>query len=182
VLYRNGQKASMSTRAGEYVTLRELRSEVGNDAARFYYVLRKSDQHLDFDLDLAKSQSTDNPVYYIQYAHARVCSVLAEWGGDAAALGKADLGLLVSGHELALMKRLLEYPEIVEAAARELAPHMIAYYLKDLAGDLHTYYNAEKFLVEDEGLRLARLALISATRQVLANGLTLLGVKAPEKM
>jgi arginyl-tRNA synthetase len=172
----------MSTRSGSFVTLRELRSEVGDDAARFYYVLRKSDQHLDFDLDLAKSQSTDNPVYYIQYAHARVCSVLAEWGGDTAALGKADLALLASSHELALMKRLLEYPEIIEAAARELSPHLIAYYLKDLAGDLHTYYNAEKFLVDDEALKLARLALVSATRQVLANGLALLGVKAPEKM
>jgi arginyl-tRNA synthetase len=182
VLYRGGQKVQMSTRSGSFVTLRELRGEVGNDAARFYYVLRKSDQHLDFDLDLAKSQSTDNPVYYIQYAHARVCSVLAEWGGDVAALGRADLSLLVSGHELALMKRLLEYPEIIEAAARELAPHMIAYYLKDLAGDLHTYYNAEKFLVDDEALRLARLALVSATRRVLANGLDLLGVQAPEKM
>ena len=182
VLYRGGQKVQMSTRSGSFVTLRELRSEVGNDAARFYYVLRKSDQHLDFDLDLAKSQSTDNPVYYIQYAHARVCSVLAEWGGDAVALNKADLTLLVSSHELALMKRLLEYPEIIEAAARELSPHLIAYYLKDLAGDLHTYYNAEKFLVEDEALKLARLALVAATRQTLANGLGLLGVKAPEKM
>ncbi len=109
-------------------------------------------------------------------------SVLAEWGGETAVLGKADLSLLVSSHELALMKRLLEYPEIIEAAARELSPHLIAYYLKDLAGDLHTYYNAEKFLVDDEALKLARLALVSATRQVLANGLTLLGVKAPEKM
>jgi arginyl-tRNA synthetase len=214
VLYRGGQKVQMSTRSGSFVTLRELRSEVGNDAARFYYVLRKSDQHLDFDLDLAKSQSTDNPVYYIQYAHARVCSVLAafaekqsgghphpsplpegegdavaqsavalnEWGGNASALNRADLALLVSGHELALMKRLLEYPEIVEAAARELSPHHVAYYLKDLAGDFHTYYNAEKFLVDDEALKLARLALVSATRQVLSNGLALLGVKAPEKM
>jgi arginyl-tRNA synthetase len=182
VLYRGGQKVQMSTRSGSFVTLRELRSEVGNDAARFYYVLRKSDQHLDFDLDLAKSQSNDNPVYYIQYAHARLCSVLAEWGGDVSALNSADLALLVSSHELALMKRLLEYPEIIVAAAHELSPHLIAYYLKDLAGDLHTYYNAEKFLVEDEALKFARLALVSATRQVLANGLALLGVQAPEKM
>lgn len=182
VLYRGGQKVQMSTRSGSFVTLRELRSEVGNDAARFYYVLRKSDQHLDFDLDLAKSQSNDNPVYYIQYAHARVCSVLAEWGDDPSSLSHADLGLLTSPHELGLMKRLMLYPETLEAAAKELSPHQIAYYLKDLAGDLHTYYNAEKFLVEDEALKLARLSLITATRQVLANGLSLLGVSAPQKM
>jgi arginyl-tRNA synthetase len=182
VLYRDGQKVSMSTRSGEFVTLRELRQEVGNDAARFYYVLRKSDQHLDFDLDLAKSQSNDNPVYYIQYAHARICSVLAEWGGDTSSLAGADLSPLQSAYEKDLMRHLAEYPETVEAAARELAPHMIAYYLKDLAADLHTYYNAEKFLVEDESVKRARLCLILATRQVLENGLKLLGVSAPEKM
>ncbi len=182
VLYRDGQKVSMSTRSGDFVTLRELRNEVGNDAARFYYVLRKSDQHLDFDLDLAKSQSSDNPVYYIQYAHARICSVLAEWGGDASGLVGADLSPLQSAYERVLMQRLAEYPETVEAAARELAPHMIAYYLKDLAADLHTYYNAEKFLVEDESIKRARLCLILATRQVMRNGLKLLGVSAPEKM
>jgi arginyl-tRNA synthetase len=182
VLYRAGQKVSMSTRSGEFVTLRELRQEVGNDAARFYYVLRKSDQHLDFDLDLAKSQSNDNPVYYIQYAHARICSVLAEWGGAATSLAGTDLSTLQSAYETALMRRLAQYPEIVEAAARELAPHMIAYYLKDLAADLHTYYNAEKFLVPDEFVKRARLCLILATRQVLGNGLKLLGVSAPEKM
>jgi arginyl-tRNA synthetase len=182
VLYRNGQKVQMSTRSGSFVTLRDLRAEVGNDAARFYYVLRKSDQHLDFDLDLAKSQSNDNPVYYIQYAHARICSVLMEWGGNTVSLLGADLSPLQSGHEKKLMQRLAEYPELVSDAARELAPHMIAYYLKDLAGDLHTYYNAEKFLVEDEMLRRARLCLILATRQVLRNGLKLLGVSAPEKM
>jgi arginyl-tRNA synthetase len=182
VLYRNGQKVSMSTRSGEFVTLRELRKEVGNDAARFYYVLRKSDQHLDFDLDLAKSQSNDNPVYYIQYAHARICSVLAEWGEQPSSLAEADYSLLQNAYEKALMQRLAEYPETIEAAARELAPHMIAYYLKDLAADLHTYYNAEKFLVEDDALKRARLSLILATRQVLRNGLKLLGVSAPEKM
>ena len=182
VLYRGGQKVQMSTRSGSFVTLRELRHEVGNDAARFYYVLRKSDQHLDFDLDLAKSQSNDNPVYYIQYAHARVCSVLAEWGGDITTLPDADVSLLTSPYELGLMKRLMAYPETLETAAKELSPHQIAYYLKDLAGDLHTYYNAEKFLVEDEALKLARLSLISATRQVLSNGLSSLGVSAPEKM
>jgi arginyl-tRNA synthetase len=182
VLYRGGQKVQMSTRSGSFVTLRELRGEVGNDAARFYYVLRKSDQHLDFDLDLAKSQSNDNPVYYIQYAHARICSVLTEWGGEPSALTHADLGTLTSPYELDLMKRLMAYPETLEAAARELSPHQIAYYLKDLAGDLHTYYNAEKFLVPDESLKLARLSLITATRQVLSNGLAILGVSAPEKM
>ena len=182
VLYRNGQKVSMSTRSGEFVTLRELRREVGNDAARFFYVLRKSDQHLDFDLDLAKSQSNDNPVYYIQYAHARVCSVLEQWGGDASALHEVDPSPLASAHEAALLKSLMEYPDIVESAARELAPHMVAFYLKDLAGDFHSYYNAERFLVEDAALKHARLALALAVRQVLRNGLALLGVSAPEKM
>ena len=182
VLYRNGEKVSMSTRSGEFVTLRELRQEVGNDAARFFYVLRKSDQHLDFDLDLAKSQNNDNPVYYIQYAHARVCSVLEQWGGDVAQLPAADCAPLASPHETALLKRLMEYPEVIENAARELAPHMVAFYLKDLAGEFHSFYNAERFLVEDEALKRARLALALAVRQVLRNGLALLGVGAPEKM
>jgi arginyl-tRNA synthetase len=182
VLYRNGQKVSMSTRAGEFVTLRELRHEVGNDAARFFYVLRKSDQHLDFDLDLAKSQSNENPVYYIQYAHARVCSVHEQWGGDAASLSQTDTSTLTSEHEFALLARLIEYPEAVEAAARDLAPHVIAFYLKDLAAEFHSYYNATRVLVDEEPLRLARLALVTAARQVLRNGLLLLGVSAPEKM
>ena len=172
VLYRDGQKAAMSTRSGEFVTLRELRNEVGNDAARFFYVLRKSDQHLDFDLDLAKSQTSDNPVYYIQYAHARICSVLAQWGGDLAAAGKdADCAPLTSVYELDLLHRLAEYPGVVEIAARELAPHAIAYALKDIAGALHTYYNAEQFLVDDDTSRHARLALITATRHALRHGL-----------
>ena len=182
VLYRGGEKVSMSTRSGQFVTLRELRGEVGNDAARFFYVLRKSEQHLDFDLDLAKSQSNDNPVYYIQYAHARICSVLSQWGGDPAGLKEIDLNPLTEEHELALLQRLAEFPETVENAAQELAPHVIAYYLKDLAGELHSYYNAQQFLVADEALRNARLALILATRQVLQTGLRLLGVSAPEKM
>ena len=183
VLYRGGEKVSMSTRSGEFVTLRELRSEVGDDAARFFYVLRKSDQHLDFDLDLAKSQSSDNPVYYIQYAHARCCSVLSKWGGEAGTLvSVADLSKLAIPYELALLNRLNDYPETVAMAARELAPHLVAYYLKDLAADFHSYYNAEQFLVEDESTRLARLALVLATRQTLKNGLALLGVSAPEKM
>jgi arginyl-tRNA synthetase len=176
----------MSTRSGEFVTLRELRGEVGNDACRFFYVLRKSDQHLDFDLDLAKSQSNENPVYYIQYAHARVCSVLAqwggEWGGDAAQLAGADLAPLGNERELALCARLAEFPEAVENAARDHAPHLIAFYLKDLAGEFHSYYNAERFLVDDEKLRDARLALCLAVRQALRNGLGIIGVSAPESM
>ncbi|MDP2834026.1 MAG: arginine--tRNA ligase [Pseudomonadota bacterium] len=182
VLYRNGQKASMSTRSGQYVTLRELRSEVGNDAARFFYVLRKSEQHLDFDLDLAKSRSNDNPVYYIQYAHARICSVLNSWGGLERDLLDADSRLLREPQELALLKRLVEFPETVNSAARELAPHVIAYYLKDLAADLHGLYVACRFLDAEEPLKQARLLLISATRQVLRTGLGVLGVSAPEKM
>ena len=182
VLYRGGEKIAMGKRSGEFVTLRELRREVGDDAARFFYVLRKSDQHLDFDLDLAKSESTDNPVYYVQYAHARVCSVFAQWGGAAAALRGAALDLLGGERELALMQRLAEFPQAVEAAARELAPHSIAFYLRSLAGEFHSYYNAERILVEDEALRAARLALCAAVRQALANGLALLGVSAPEKM
>jgi arginyl-tRNA synthetase len=182
VLWEGGQKKSMSTRAGQYVTLRELRREVGNDACRFFYVLRKSDQHLDFDLDLAKSQSNDNPVYYIQYAHARISRVLEAWGGDVADLADADLTRLEHASELALLARLAEFPEVCASAAREMAPHLVAYYLKDLAADLHGLYVACQFLVDDEALRAARLALISATRQTLRNGLALLGVSAPDQM
>lgn len=182
VLYRGAEKVSMSTRAAQFVTLRELRREVGNDAARFFYVLRKSDQHLDFDLDLAKSQSLDNPVYYLQYAHARISSVLAVWGGDASALASADLALLTHEQEAALARLLGEYPQAVAAAARELAPHNIAFYLRELCAGFHSYYNAVPFLVDDESTKQARLALITAVRQALANGLALLGVSAPERM
>ena len=182
VLYRNGEKVSMSTRAGEFVTLRELRREVGNDAARFFYVLRKSDQHLDFDLDLAKSQTNENPVYYIQYAHARVCSLHEQWNGDAATLGDVDLSPLSSEHELALLERLGAYGDSVANAARDLSPHLIAFYLKDIAADFHSYYNATRILVAEEDVTLARLALATAVRQVLRNGLALLGVSAPERM
>jgi arginyl-tRNA synthetase len=182
VLYRDGKKVSMSTRAGEFVTLRELREEVGNDAARFFYVLRKSDQHLDFDLELAKSQSNDNPVYYIQYAHARVCSVLEQWGGDASTLVNADPGRLVDAQELEILQKLLEFPETIEGAARDLAPHQLAFYLKELSAAFHSYYNSTRILVDDESLQLARLALATAVRQVLANSLAILGVSAPEKM
>lgn len=182
VLYRNGEKVSMSTRSGEFVTLRELRREVGNDAARFFYVMRKSDQHLDFDLDLAKSQSNENPVYYIQYAHARVCSLHEQWGGEVESLGGVSLNALESEHELALMEKLAAYPEAVAAAARDLAPHIIAFYLKDIAADFHSYYNATRILVADTSVTLARLALATAVRHVLRNGLGLLGVSTPEKM
>ena len=181
-LFRGGEPVRMGKRSGNYVTLEDLYGDVGVDAARFFYVLRKSDQHFDFDLDLAKSQSNDNPVYYIQYAHARVCSVLAQWGGDEASLRDADVAPLVSAHEATMLKQLMEFPEVVEGAARDLAPHNIAFYLKEFAGEFHSYYNAERFLVEDAALTRARLALALAVRQVLRNGLALLGVTAPEKM
>jgi len=185
-LYRKGEKVSMSTRGGEFVTLRELRREVGNDAARFFYVMRKCEQHMDFDLDLARSQSNDNPVYYIQYAHARICSVyrqLEEKGLPAPrAAADCDLSRLAEPHELEIMNALSRYPEVVEAAAAAYEPHQVAYFLQDLANGLHTYYNAHQFLVGDAELRDARLALIGAVRQVIANGLDLLGVSAPESM
>lgn len=182
VLYRNGEKASMSTRAGDYVTLRALRAEVGDDACRFFYVLRKADQHLDFDLDLAKSQSADNPVYYIQYAHARICSLMAQWNGTEADLPEADLALLTNPREAALTAFLGRFPEVVESAARDLAPHQIAFYLRDLAAEFHGYYNAERMLVDDPALTAARLALSVAVRQVIRNGMALLGVSCPESM
>jgi arginyl-tRNA synthetase len=186
ILYRHGQKVAMSTRSGEFVTLRELRHEVGNDAARFFYVMRKCEQHMDFDLDLAKSQSNDNPVYYIQYAHARVRSVFRQlqekqlvWDRTA---GAAGLTALSESHEQELMISLSRYPEVLEAAAVNHEPHQLTHYLRELANDFHTYYNAHTFLVEDAALRNARLNLIEATRQVIANGLGLLGVSAPDNM
>ncbi len=182
VLYRDGKKAPMSTRSGEFVTLRELREEVGKDAARFFYVMRKSDQHLDFDLDLAKSQSNENPVYYVQYAHARVCSVLAQWDGQVDELVSADTTILTNPLELALLQKLIDFPDTVEMAAREYSPHLIAFYLRELASEFHSYYNSTRFLVPEIPLQYARLALIAAIRQVLNNGLTLLGVSAPDKM
>ncbi len=186
VLYRGGEKVQMSTRSGEFVTLRELRDEVGRDAARFFYVMRKCEQHMDFDLDLAKSQSADNPVYYIQYAHARVCSVERQlrerglqWDREA---GVAGLDRLAESHEQELLVALTRYPEVVEAAALAHEPHQLVHYLRELANGLHTYYNAHQFLVEDASLRDARLTLIFAVRQVIANGLALLDVSAPEAM
>ncbi len=186
VLYRGGEKVQMSTRSGEFVTLRELRREVGNDAARFFYVMRKCEQHMDFDLDLARSQSNDNPVYYLQYAHARICSVqrqLQEKGfAQNTENGLANLDKLIEEHESDILTLLARYPETVITAANAHEPHQIAYYLKDLATALHTYYNAHQFIVEDEALRDARLVLIAATQQVLKNGLQLLGVSAPDTM
>jgi arginyl-tRNA synthetase len=186
ILYRGGEKAQMSTRSGEFVTLRELRGEVGNDAARFFYVLRKCEQHMDFDLDLAKSQSNDNPVFYIQYAHARVHSVFRQLKEKGfmrdRAHGAAGLDRLNESHEQAMMATLARYPEVVEGAALAHEPHALAYYLRELANDFHTYYNAHTFIVDDAVLRDARLNLIDAARQVLANGLGLLGVSAPETM
>ncbi len=186
ILYRGKERLPMSTRSGEFVTLRELRAEVGNDAARFFYVLRRCEQHMDFDLELAKSQSSDNPVYYIQYAHARVCSVLRQL--DEKGLehdekqGLASLSRLTEGHEQALLTHLARYPEMLEAAALSHEPHQVAHFLRDLANAFHTYYNAHQFLVDDAALRDARLCLIRAVRQVIANGLGLLGVSAPESM
>jgi arginyl-tRNA synthetase len=186
ILYRGGKKAQMSTRSGEFVTLRELREEVGDDAARFFYVMRKCEQHMDFDMDLAKSQSSDNPVYYIQYAYARVCSVMRQLDGKSiehdSKNGLANLAVLTESHEQDLLTRLSRYPEVVESAALNHEPHQLAHFLRDLANDFHTYYNAHQFLVDDVALRDARLCLISATRQVIANGLGLLGVSAPESM
>jgi len=176
----------MGKRSGEFVTLKELRAEVGNDATRFFYVMRSNDQHLDFDLELAKSRSNDNPVYYIQYAHARVASVLKQLRDRGLAfderLARASLGLLVNEHEQALVRSLVQYPEIISQAAALRAPHMLVHYLRDLANDFHTYYNAHTFIVEDASLRNARLFLIQALRQVIANGLGLIGVSAPDSM
>jgi arginyl-tRNA synthetase len=165
------------------VTVRDLVEEAGRDAVRWFLIMRKVDSHLVFDIDLAKSQSDENPVYYVQYAHARLCSVLREWGGDEAALAGADLAPLGTPHETALAQALAQFPVVLERAAREFSPHLVSFYLHDeLAARLHTYYNAERFLVEDEAVKLARLALVAATRQVLANGLAVLGVSAPERM
>lgn len=186
ILYRGGEKVQMSTRSGEFITLRELRHEVGNDAARFFYVMRKCEQHLDFDLDLAKSESADNPVFYIQYAHARVCSVMKqreEKGLDRDQVrGNANLHRLTEPHEQAVLYTVSRYPEVIEAAAVGTEPHQLAHYLRELSNDFHTYYNAHPFLVDDPGLRDARLNLIAAVRQVIRNGLGLLGVSAPETM
>lgn len=186
VLYRGGRKVQMSTRSGDFVTLRQLRDEVGNDAARLFFVLRSNEQHLDFDLDLAKARSNENPVYYIKYAHARVCSVLRElevrgytWDSGVA---QDSLDRLTEDQERTLMQQLTRFPETLDAASRQRAPQHIAHYLREVAQNFHMYYNAHRFIVEDGDLRNARVMLALATRQVLRNGLGLLGIDAPESM
>ena len=179
---RGGEEVKISKRAGSYVTLRDLIDWVGRDAVRFFLVSRRAESEFVFDVDLARSQSEENPVYYVQYAHARVCSVFSQWGGDASGLAQAPVASLTGTRELALAGRLADFPEVLRTAAAELAPHAIAFYLRDLAGEFHSYYNAERILVEDQATRTARLALCAAVRQVIANGLALLGVGAPERM
>jgi len=185
-LFRGGEKAKMSKRSGDYVTLRDLRKEVGNDAARLFYVMRSNDQHLDFDMELAKSKSNENPVYYIQYAHARVASVLRQLGERGLTHdvehGMASFGKLTEPQEQQLIKRIGAYPELIRQCAAQRAPHSLVHYLRDLANDFHTYYSAHQFIVEDSGTRDARLALALATQTVIRNGLKLLGVSAPDTM
>ncbi|STX28092.1 arginine tRNA synthetase [Legionella beliardensis] len=186
ILYRGGERMQMSTRSGSFVTLRELREEVGNDAARFFYVMRKPEQHMDFDLDLAKSKSNENPVYYIQYAHARICSVFRQLQERGHTFnmeqGLQGVNQLAEPAEIALLTLLSRYPETINLAASNCEPHQLAYYLRELANGLHSYYNAIILLCDDESIRNARLCLLSAVRQVLRNGLQLLGVSTPESM
>jgi len=179
---RGGEEVKISKRAGSYVTLRDLVEWTSKDAVRFFLLSRKPDTEYIFDVDLALAKNNDNPVYYVQYAHARICRVFEEWGGLPATLDGADLAALTAAHELALLRRLTEYPETIAAAARELAPHLLVHYLQTLAGDFHAWYNAEKFLVDHEATKRARLALADAARIAIVNGLALLGVSAPEKM
>ena len=183
-LYENGEIMSMSTRSGEFVPLRTLREDVGNDAARFFYVMRKVDQHMDFDLNLAREQTSDNPVFYVQYAHARICSVEKQFIEQAIKidLENAHLEKLSNSHEQAVLKQLVLYPERVLSAAERREPHIIINYLRELSQNFHSWYNAHKFIVDDKELRNARVALAFATRQVIKNGLQLMGVSAPEKM
>lgn len=186
VLYRGNEKVPMSTRSGEFVTLRQLRGEVGKDAARFFYVMRRSDQHMDFDLKLATSKSNENPVFYVQYAHARICSVLRQLDEKGLerdlVLGMNSLTLLTESHEITLLNTLSRYAEVLEKSALNYEPHQLIQYLRDLATDFHSYYNAYQFLVDEVDLRNARLNLIAATKQVLGNGLNLLGIHSPEAM
>src|SRR2546423_15622193 len=181
-----GEEVKLRKGGGTALTLRELIDEAGRDAVRFFFLLRKSDSQLTFDIDLARSQSEENPVYYVQYAHARVASVLKQAGigfEDAPReLASADLSPLTNDYEQALLRRLADFPVELADAARDLAPHQITFYLKSLAGEFHSYYNAERFLVDDARLRRARLALVVATGQVLRNGLAVLGISAPEQM
>jgi arginyl-tRNA synthetase len=179
---RGGEEVKISKRAGSYVTLRDVIDWTSKDAVRFFLLSRKADTEYIFDIDLALAKNNDNPVYYVQYAHARICRVFEEWGGESTTLDNVDLAPLTAVHETALMQRLAEFPEIVATAAHELAPHLLVHYLQMLAGDFHAWYNAEKFLVEHTATKHARLALADATRITIVNGLALLGVSAPEKM
>jgi arginyl-tRNA synthetase len=197
---KDGAEVKLSKRAGSYVTLRdliewsggvhaqmsvterELALQSGRDAVRFFLISRKADTEFVFDVNLALQQNDENPVFYVQYAHARICSILQQWGGEQNNLSAANLDLLDSKAADHLLRRLAEYPEVLANAAQDLAPHAVAFYLRDLAGDLHTFYNADRVLVDELDLKLARLALLSACRQVLENGLKVLGVSAPSKM
>jgi arginyl-tRNA synthetase len=184
-LLRDGQPYTMGKRSGNFITLREVVEEVGRDACRFYFLMRRSDSQLDFDLELAKRQSSDNPVYYVQYAHARVCSInrnAAEQGVHLQESGRVDLSGLALAEELALAKQLARYPDAVVVAAQNCEPHRIVYYLQDLAAQFHSYYNRQRVLVEDAITTQARLYLLNGVRIVLANALNLLGVDAPERM
>ena len=181
-LVKAGKKVSMSTRSGDFITLNELMNEVTTEAARFFYINRKADQHLEFDLDLAKEQSKDNPLYYIQYAHARICSVLRKAENEFEDFDSVELTLLGSEKEIEILKLLRQYPQLIERAAKAGEPHLLCYFLRDLSGVFHSYYNSEKFLIEDKELMTSRLFLLKGVKQVIANGLRVLGIKAPEKM
>ncbi len=179
---KGGEEVKISKRAGSYVTLRDLIEWTSKDAVRFFLLSRKADTEYTFDVDLAVAKNNDNPVYYVQYAHARICSVLAGWGGDASKLKDANLSALQSPQALSLMLQLAKYPEMLREAATDMAPHDVTFYLRELAATYHSYYDAERILVDDEAVRNARLALVAATAQVLHNGLAVLGVSAPQKM
>jgi arginyl-tRNA synthetase len=179
---KGGAEVKISKRAGSYVTLRDLIEWTSADAVRFFLLSRKPDTEYTFDVDLAVQKNNDNPVYYVQYAHARICSVLATWGGDVARLAEVDLGPLDTPAAQALMLQLAKYPDMLAAATHDFAPHDVTFYLRELAASYHSYYDAERILVDDEGVKLARLALVAATAQVLHNGLLVLGVSAPTKM
>jgi arginyl-tRNA synthetase len=179
---RGGQEVKISKRAGSYVTLRDLIEWTSKDAVRFFLLSRKPDTEYVFDVDLALAQNNDNPVYYVQYAHARICSVLAAWGGDVATLKDVDLSLLEGAAAQSLMLVLARYPAMLTAAAEDFAPHDVSFYLRELAAAYHSYYDSERILVDDQKVRAARLALVAACAQVLHNGLKMLGVSAPQKM
>ena len=181
-LVKAGKKVSMSTRSGDFITLNELMNEVTTEAARFFYINRKADQHLEFDLDLAKEQSKDNPLYYIQYAHARICSVLRKAENEFEDFDSVELALLGSEKEIEILKLLRQYPQLIERSAKAGEPHLLCYFLRDLSGVFHSYYNSEKFLIEDKELMTSRLFLLKGVKQVIANGLRVLGIKAPEEM